>query len=267
LNKTTGFFEPFDSNCIKSGLDPHNLQSLFRLEIFNSITSTNTYLLEQSKINPTSGWVCLAEEQTQGRGRRGRTWYSPKGGNIYCSILWDFLDRDVSALSIAVGVMVIKALQKYHTIEGLRLKWPNDIIFSGRKLGGILLERRATFVVVGIGLNLYLPENNEIELIANSIDLSRITNQKIERNHLTGLLVNELLSGLNLFAQSGVTPFLADWRQCDALIGHQVTVSTPTQNYVGEMKGINEQGELLLLDDQNRMQQFCYGEVTVRVVR
>ncbi len=238
---------------------------LTKLEIFEYIDSTNTYLMQQVKSHAVSGWVCLAEEQTQGRGRLGRVWFSPRGANIYCSMLWDVAQHDVSALSIAVGVMVVKALQKYGVKQALQLKWPNDIVFSGRKLGGILLERSGSFVVIGIGLNLYLPDDMDVDLAASSIDLSTIVTNTINRNQLAGLLINELLIQLPLFMQHGIKYFLPDWYQYDALKDKDIIVKTPQQIFSGVMQGINEQGELLLCDAQGNLQSFCYGEASVRV--
>ncbi len=112
------------------------LARLARLDIFNTIASTNTYLLDQAKVNPVSGWICLAEQQSKGRGRQGRTWFSPRGGNIYFSMLWQFREHkyDLSGLSLAVAVMLIHVLQQLGVSADLQLKWPNDIWIAGRKL-------------------------------------------------------------------------------------------------------------------------------------
>jgi BirA family transcriptional regulator, biotin operon repressor / biotin---[acetyl-CoA-carboxylase] ligase len=257
--------EPLVVEKIRSEIHSEAASRLMKLEIFDCIDSTNTYLLQQAKSRAVSGWVCLAEEQMQGRGRLGRVWFSPRGANIYCSLLCDFAQHDVSALSIAVGVIVVKALQKYGVRQALQLKWPNDIVFSRRKLGGILLERSGSFVVIGIGLNLYLPDDMDVELAANSIDLSTIMANTVSRNQLAGLLINELLIQLPLFMQHGIKHFLSDWCQFDALKGKDIVVKTPQQIFSGVMQGINEQGELLLCDAQGHQQSFCYGEASVRV--
>ena len=128
--------EQLDANFIKMAVEPENLSHLSGLDIFEMIGSTNDYLAELAKTQPQSGRVCFAEQQTQGKGRRGRSWFSPRGANLYCSILWQFPARqaDLSALSIAVAVMVVRVLKKYGIHNGLALKWPNDILFAGRKL-------------------------------------------------------------------------------------------------------------------------------------
>src|SRR5688572_31248481 len=153
---------------------------LTRLDIFPVIDSTNTYLLSKHK-EAISGWVCLAEEQTSGRGRQGKTWISPKNTNIYASLLWRFKAAgSLSNLSLAVSVMVKRALEEYGITDSIQLKWPNDVWCQRRKLAGILLERVQDVVVIGVGLNVVLPENHELNWIA----LSETTKNSVERNKL-----------------------------------------------------------------------------------
>src|SRR5438445_3968799 len=128
---------------INLAIEPKNRGCLSGIEIFESIDSTNSYLLEKVKQGAPSGWVCLAEQQMHGRGRLGKSWFSPAGANIYCSMLWRFdnPNLDISGLGIAIGVMVVNTLHQYGIQSGLQLKWPNDVLVAGRKLSGILLEK------------------------------------------------------------------------------------------------------------------------------
>ena len=129
------------------------------LEIFQSIDSTNRYARERAEAEAISGAVVLAENQTAGRGRRGKTWVSPFAANLYMSIVWDFDQgaESLQGLSLAVGVGVRRTLVELG-LQDVQLKWPNDIYIGGKKLGGILLEMigdpngRCT-VIIGIGLN------------------------------------------------------------------------------------------------------------------
>jgi BirA family biotin operon repressor/biotin-[acetyl-CoA-carboxylase] ligase len=255
------FLELLNAEKIHSVLEPEALQRLLRLEIFTTVDSTNTYLLSQSK-SGVSGWFCFAEQQTAGRGRLGRTWFSPYGANIYCSLLWQFnnLEEDLSGLSIAVAVMLANVCKKYGVCAGIELKWPNDLLFNGRKFSGILIERSGPAVVIGVGINLHLCEQAE----SNWIALDEITGKPIARNYFAGLLVNELLQKIPLYQARGLAPFIREWRHYDYLIGKNITVQMPTGNISGVMQGINEQGELLLLDEQGDVRHFRYGEVSVR---
>lgn len=255
------FFEPLSAEKILTMLEPHPHFKLECLEVFETIDSTNTYLLEKSKTE-SSGWICFAEQQTSARGRRGRVWSSPRGSNIACSLLWQLPDEllNVSGIAIAVAVMVVRALKKYGVTASIQLKWPNDVLFAGRKFAGILLERRANNLVIGIGLNVDLPK----PIDPAWIDLNEIIGQPIARNHLAGLLVNELLNGLAKYKAEGLFTFIDEWQQHDFLSGKKVTVHTPDRNILGIAQGINEQGELLVLDSSHILQKFCYGEVSVR---
>jgi BirA family biotin operon repressor/biotin-[acetyl-CoA-carboxylase] ligase len=254
-------FEPLNAKEITHSIENTNYSKLKKLEIFETIDSTNHYLLEKIK-QSESGWVCLAEQQTAARGRRGRAWFSPLGSNIACSLLWHFQEEiDISGLAIAVSVMVVHALKEYGVCSGIQLKWPNDILFAGRKLAGILLERCDNSVVIGIGLNINLPKPL---FNAEWIDLSEIVGQPIARNHLAGLLINELLKDLTHYQEKGLSGFIQEWRQHDFLVGKDVTISMPQKIVLGKAQSISDSGELLVLDDAKNLQRFCYGEVSVR---
>ncbi len=251
----------FEQICLS--IEAANFSLLSEIILLDSIDSTNTYLLEKAKQGAASGTICLAEQQTAGRGRLGRSWYSPHATNIYCSLLWRFADLPpaFSGLSLAVGVMVLNALRHYGIQSGLQLKWPNDVLGAGRKLAGILLERHETKnIVIGVGLNLDIAAAKE----KNWIDVSELTGRPAQRNFLTGLLLNEMLQKLPVFVQHGLPAFLPEWRQYDTLYNRPVTVMTGKQAISGIMRGINEQGELLLEDPYGVIQPFSYGEVSVR---
>ncbi len=255
-------YELLDPQKICFFIEPENRQQLSALDIFNTLDSTNSYLLSSAKKGGLSGSVCLAEAQTKGRGRRGRAWFSPLGTNIYCSMLWRFEREllDISSLSIAVAVMVAKTLEAYGIKTAVQLKWPNDVLVFNRKLAGILLECTHASVVIGIGLNVDVKEASE----ENWIDLAEITEEPIDRNRITGLLLNELLSKLPLYETDGLKSFLADWQKYDVLCNKAVTVFTPEKTITGVVEGINQKGELLLKDESGMLQSFCYGEVSVR---
>lgn len=244
-------------------VEPGKEQLLARLDIFDSIDSTNTYLLAQGKLGAVSGTVCLAEQQTQGRGRLGRVWYSPCGANIYCSLLWRFssVSHDISGLSIAVATIVANTLRQYGILAGIQLKWPNDVLFAHRKLAGILLERSdQSGVVIGIGLNIDVSSAGE----KSWIDLSEIMGRVVSRNYLVGLLINELLEKLPIYEKQGLPPFISEWQKYDVLFDKPISVHTPQEVILGTMRGITEKGELLLLNEKGFLQPFCYGEVSVR---
>lgn len=252
--------DPLNVDSIRSGIDIEYRTIVQAIEIFDTIDSTNTYLLQAAKVKAPSGSVCLAESQERGRGRQDRPWIN-QSGNIYCSLLWHF-DKSVhlSGLSSAVAVMILKALQKIK-IPSIQLKWPNDIYVNQRKLAGILLEsNQPGAVVIGIGLNIKTPNLDN----KSGVGIEEILQISVDRNHFIGMLLNELCRGLQIYQQQGLKSFQALWNQHDWLRGKAVTVHTQPTPIVGIAEGINEQGELMVRDSYQTLQVFSYGEVSVR---
>lgn len=266
MNLSNHTTELLNIEKIQAAIETDQQDRLSLLEIFDTIDSTNTYLLTQAKKGAPSGSICFAEQQTNGRGRLRRSWFSPYGTNIYCSLLYRFKEKsNISGLSIAIGIMIIDALRKYGIVNGLQLKWPNDILFNKRKLGGILLEcNDHRSIVIGIGLNLSWPNQTLLPDVANWITIQEITGCHVRRNYLAGLVVNELLARLPLYEAHGLHVYLADWQKYDVLKNKFITIHAPKENFYGVMKGVNEKGELILQSENGSVQCFCYGEVSVR---
>jgi BirA family biotin operon repressor/biotin-[acetyl-CoA-carboxylase] ligase len=239
------------------------------LEIHDQIDSTNRYLVERSQNNALSGAVCLAEYQTAGKGRRGRQWVSPYGCNIYLSILWRFQQGPaaISGLSLAIGVAVIRAL-KQHKIHDIGLKWPNDIYSQGKKLGGILVEVSGETdgpcsAVIGLGLNLFLPEAKAQGITQAWTDLTKITGQKrLYRNKLAGTLLNHLLPVIAEYESAGIQAYLDEWRDYDCLSGRSATLFVGQQQFEGIVRGIDDNGMLLIERPDGNVQTFASGEVS-----
>ncbi|MGR8981617.1 MAG: bifunctional biotin--[acetyl-CoA-carboxylase] ligase/biotin operon repressor BirA [Gammaproteobacteria bacterium] len=239
------------------------------LEIHDQIDSTNTYLTELAHHSAPSGYVCFAERQTAGRGRRGRHWVSPYGNNIYLSLLWRFQQGPaaISGLSLAVGVAVIRAL-KQQSVEEVGLKWPNDIYSQGKKLGGILIEvsgenEGPCAAVIGVGLNLYLPESEAGEITQAWTDLSKVgAGTRILRNELAGKLLNHLIAVLAEFENVGMSAYLEEWRRYDCLYGKPANVFLGQHSVAGVVEGIDEKGFLLMRLADGKIQVFASGEVS-----
>ena len=240
------------------------------LEIHDYIDSTNRYLVEKTRSQSTTGWVCFAELQSAGKGRRGREWVSPFGSNIYLSIAWQFPQggmSSLSGLSLAVGVAVIRALNELQ-IHEVCLKWPNDIFHQGKKLGGILIEVSGETdgicnAVIGVGLNLFLSENKAQTITQAWTDISQITGQTpLFRNVLAGCLLNHLLPVIAGFEEHGIQAYLEEWRRYDCLNGLPVTLFIAKQTIEGTVMGVNEQGLLLLQRKDGNIQTFASGEVS-----
>ena len=263
--------EPLDAQQILRRLPPALRQAVRSLEILWQTDSTNSVLL--SRPNPPFGLadIVLAEHQTAGRGRRGRAWLAPPGGAICLSLGWSFREvpPDLGGLGLAVGVCVLRALRETGGLAA-RLKWPNDILVEGRKLGGILIELRAesagpACVVIGIGLNAALGEAVLREIAALGLPAADLASAgvTVSRNVVTAAMITHVLQGLQEFEQGALRPFIDEWHGADALRGAQVDVQTPTETVHGVARGIDLHGALLIETPQG-VRRFISGEVTVR---
>ncbi|MDF1764647.1 MAG: biotin--[acetyl-CoA-carboxylase] ligase, partial [Oleibacter sp.] len=186
--------ELLDSERIRQQLH----QRLDILEVLLDVNSTNTYLFERANNHMGKRYAVFAEKQHHGRGRRGRQWVSPFGKNIYLSLLVSFSGgmAVLEGLSLVTAIAVEKALARLG-IEGVGLKWPNDIYAQGKKLAGILLEVTGEYnshcqVVIGIGLNLSLSEHDAETIDQPWVDL-RSLKANLSRNDVAAILLDELL--------------------------------------------------------------------------
>lgn len=233
------------------------------LEIFESISSTNDYLRSVAAKKPLM--VCLAEQQTQGKGRLGRTWQSPFGLNLYFSCLYRF-EKDVSelaGLSLVAGLAVAKTLNEF--APGFSVKWPNDVFYQGEKIAGSLIEVQAEshgacYAVIGIGINANMLQGGGITQPFTS--LRKITGKMIDRNELCARLLKHLLVDLQVFSVSGLSSFMAQWVSLDCLSGKTVSLLRAQQTITGKVSGVNAQGHLLLEVD-GEMRAFSSGDVSV----
>lgn len=262
--------ELLESSKINAVLNDQNKVLIPTLEIHDSLDSTNSYLMEHSRNNAESGFVCFAEHQTAGKGRRGRQWVSPYGSNIYVSMLWRFQQGGITStagLSLAIGVAVIRALKLYG-INDVGLKWPNDIYSQGKKLGGILIEVSGEAdgpcaAVIGLGLNLFLPEHQAQTITQAWTDLTQISGEiPVLRNQLAGTLLNEMLAVTNGFEMDGIKAYLDEWRSYDCLKGKAATLFIGQQQIEGIVEGIDDKGLILIKKPDGLVQAFASGEVS-----
>jgi len=262
--------ELLDAATIQSSLGGTANQRISSLEIHDELDSTNTYLMAQAAAGAPGGMVCLAESQTAGRGRIGRVWQSPFGGAICLSLLWRFEDHgSVAGLSLAVGVAIHRALRR-SGIEGLGLKWPNDLLWQGRKLGGILLEvsgeaHGRCAVVVGVGLNVHIPSNAAQAIDQAWTDLNHMTGgSPPSRNRLVAHLLEELLDLLADYPERGLPAYLGEWRQWHCMSGRKAILRVGDKTVAGVVAGVSDAGLLLLDCEEGRLREFASGDVRLR---
>ena len=241
-----------------------------RLEIHDRIDSTNARLMAEGAAGGASGTVCLAERQTAGRGRRGRPWISPFGANLYLSILWRYplAPATLGGVSLAAGVAVAKILRQCG-VGKLGLKWPNDLMWHRRKLGGLLLEvsgeaQGPSFLVAGLGLNLRMGEGQGSAIDQPWTDLYQALDGALPgRNRLAALLIDALAKALASYGETGLAPFLPDWDGFDFLRGESVWLQLGDRTVAGEHAGVGPDGSLRLRT-MDGVRHFHAGEVSLR---
>jgi BirA family biotin operon repressor/biotin-[acetyl-CoA-carboxylase] ligase len=257
---------PYDPTRIRRGLPESTDRWLASLEVFESISSTNSYLLAKAAREHVDGHVCIAEYQTAGRGRRGRSWVSPRGGSIAMSLTHRVavpLAR-LGAMSLVTGVGAALALDR-SGVSGVGLKWPNDLYLAGAKLGGILIEVvpavQPPLTVIGIGLNL---ERGAAELAALADPIAAVGDiAGPDRDELCAALIDCIHSHVLRFETEGFAPFRAEFGRRDVYAGRAVTVAAGLETVTGVVAGVGEDGELLL-ETGSGPRRIGSGEVTLR---
>jgi len=247
---------------------------LDRLEVCCEIDSTNARL-GQTACPAGRAHACVAELQTQGRGRRGRHWMMPPAAGICLSVAWQFErpPQGLSALGPAAGLAARQGLLDLG-IEGVGLKWPNDLVWRDAKLGGILVELRAegqgpAFVVIGVGINDRL-NSDTIQAIRDSggqkpVDLATVSGvNRPGRNQIAGAVIGRLLELLSCCADAGVDQMCGEWATADVLAGREVLVSLGDSVVTGIARGLAADGALLL-DTAEGVRRLTAGDVSVRL--
>jgi len=266
--------ELLDINRIRAELADDRKAHLHNLELLFEVGSTNTRLLGSAPPPPSTADVCIAELQHAGRGRLGRRWVAPFGGGIAMSLGWTCCDvvRTLPALSLGVGVAVSRGLTRAGA-AGIQLKWPNDIWFEDRKLGGVLIELRAeaggpAHVVIGVGVNVSLPEEVRREIAIGGTAVAAVTDacqSPASRNRVAGAILDELLSMLLQYQRFGFAAFRDAWTALDGLYGRAAQVVVGDGAVAGIARGVDADGALLL-ETKDRTQRFVSGEASLRLI-
>lgn len=269
-----GGLELLRHEAIEAGLTDEARAYLQSLELFSVTDSTNARALEKAAQSHT-GYVCLAEHQLAGRGRRGRHWVSPFGSNLYLSASWGFDGgaAQLEGLSLAVGVALCQVLEQ-QGLQEVSLKWPNDLLWRGRKLAGVLLEMAGDpagqcHVVVGIGLNLAMPGTSADAIGQPWVDVrGACAGEGVaepSRNQLAAALINALLPLLAGYHQTGFAAYLPAWQQRDAYAGQPVVMKSARREQRGIARGVDVTGALRL--EVDGAIELCHGgELSMRAV-
>lgn len=266
-----GGVELLDAAQIESELSPGARAFIRKLDVMQSVDSTNTKAMNEAVSGVGHGYVCLAEHQAAGRGRRGRQWVSPFGQSLYLSVVVEFKEgaAALEGLSLAVGVALLRALDSVGA-KDVGLKWPNDVLWRGRKLAGILLEMTGDpagvcQVVVGLGVNMSLADAAAEAIGQPWVDVAEIV-PDVSRNQFAVALFNELMPVLAGFSQTGFAAYRGEWETAHVHAGEAVELAFGVGESVsGIALGVTNSGALRLdLDGVER--EFSGGEVSLRSV-
>lgn len=267
-----------NKKSIEDALAAAKLSAAYDLSVFESLESTNQYLLEHP-VELGNAHLCVTEEQTAGRGRRGNDWQSAANKNIAMSLGWRFSrwPTGLSALSLAVGMVVAEELNSIFNIN-VGVKWPNDLLVKGHKLGGILVEiaGQATgscYVVIGLGLNVQQADESkaqpQLAQNANNYawqDLESLGIATVDRNQLIGRIAAALIGMLQAFQQAGFAPLKEAWNQYSVYADREILVAKGSTQIRGRMLGVDDDGALLMLDNTGEHHRFIDSSVSIRLV-
>jgi BirA family biotin operon repressor/biotin-[acetyl-CoA-carboxylase] ligase len=267
--RITGGLDLLVQKLIQNQLSLTAQELLVNLELHSSVTSTNELAKRQAETGDASGLVVVAEQQTHGRGRRGRQWVSPYGCNLYLSLVWGFEGgvQAVEGLSLAVGVAVLRGLKR-GGVEGVELKWPNDLLWKKRKVGGILLEvigdpSGFCQVVIGIGVNVGMPDQDARSIDQDWANLNPLLVGDVRRSDMAGSIVDEVLLLLGQYQEEGFRGCREEWLQHDAYADSPVKLLMVNKSMEGIARGVDKSGGLRLeIDGEIRI--VSGGEISLR---
>lgn len=237
---------------------------------FAETDSTNTEAKKAAENGAPHGTLAVAEHQTGGKGRRGRTWDSPGGTGIFMSLILrpDMAPTHASMLTLVAALAAAKGIEACAQVESL-IKWPNDIVINGRKICGILTEMSAdpdciNYVVVGIGINVNMEQFPE-EICQVAASIYTESGRKLKRSVLISAVMEAFEEYYSAFMETAdMSSLLEEYNGKLANCGRTVRVLDPAGEYSGTAQGINSQGELLVEMEDKTVRTVMSGEVSVR---
>jgi len=269
-------FERLDAERIRAELDPRTRAWHRRLDCHAEVTSTNQVLLDRAREQAIDGHLCLAEHQRAGRGRQGRPWTMPWGAGLCLSLGFrlDPMSMAPACLGIAAGIGAVRAIRRTG-LAAAGLKWPNDMLFHDRKLGGILVEARMTpsgggIAVVGIGINVAWPPflstfgDPPGDLGQPHIDIRTALGRRVSRNALAASVISEVSQVLHAIEDHGFDTLRAEWAAYDLVVGRPVRVLSLEGVVTGEARRLDPSGALIVAVGRT-LRRFHSGEVSLRL--
>ena len=243
----------------------------FSLVVLDEVDSTNDEAARQLAAGRPVPFAILARRQNRGRGRLGRAWHSTSSSNLYASFAFRprVEPERMQTFTLWMGLNICELLTNFANITP-GIKWPNDILFENRKAGGMLTEARVDAdhirdLVFGLGLNVNSPADGwPSDLVRRAIALSDVTGSTLDINRLAAALIGRVLLAYQIFAEGEHLKTFADlWHRYDLLRGKPVALIEGGRRHHGTVSGLDDEGALLLRDEQGKVQRFRAGEVTL----
>jgi BirA family biotin operon repressor/biotin-[acetyl-CoA-carboxylase] ligase len=237
---------------------------------YDTVDSTNTIAEMLAEKGKAEGTVIIADSQVKGRGRLGRSWVSPPGMNIYMSIILrpEIESKDITLVTIMTAIGCTIALRK---VTGLNvtIKWPNDLIISKKKIGGILTEvkmayKRMKYAITGIGINVNMDSDafiDEIKDIATSVKIE--TGEPCSRAEICREILNEIDHWYALLKEMRRNVLLSEWQQLTSTLGREVKITTGKETFTGFAESINDEGMLIVRLQSGALRLVRSGDLTI----
>ncbi|MFQ3307082.1 MAG: BirA family biotin operon repressor/biotin-[acetyl-CoA-carboxylase] ligase [Candidatus Midichloriaceae bacterium] len=235
------------------------------IDVFQELDSTNNYLKVHD--SPSQYHACIAEQQTNGKGRTNNVWHSPYGQNIYLSISY-YEDTliNTDGLSIAIGLSSLKAILNLEISNEFKIKWPNDLYFKDFKISGNLIEiikKQNKFkIIIGIGININMDPIPQLQ-INKWTSLKKITNRDFDRNDICKTLISNVIKDINIFNSQGLGHFIPLFKQYDYLKNKKICISNNNDLIDGLYTGIDLNGHLLLKNKNDELLKFHSGDTSI----
>lgn len=255
---------------IEKELDESQSKSKVHVFVFDEVGSTNQWVIDNISKKAGENLLCVAESQALGRGRSGREWKSPKASNVYMSFscIAGINRKNISALSLVVGLAVVRVLKKKGIVGGA-LKWPNDVLLHGKKLAGILIESKLhdgqLVMIVGIGINVQMPLDFSVSSELGWADLSGTDVTAADRNQLIANVYLECEEMISAFFAEGFPIYKSEWMECDEYTGKDVKIVDQGKlMHSGVNMGVDDSG-CLLVRSGSEIKQIYSGDVSLRI--
>ena len=227
-----------------------------RIEVEREIDSTNAALKRRALSEDIHGVALFAETQSAGRGRLGRVWVSPPKSNIYLSLGWrtGLEPLELAGLSLAAGCTIGEGLERNFGLK-MQLKWPNDLYLGGKKCGGVLIDlvqssNQDWTIVVGVGLNVAMPNSGGNNIDQPWTDLSSHSAVPLTRNEVGGQLLGALVPLLSSWQVGAFSQWRESWSRRDLMAGHQITVQQGNHSISGRADGVDQSGALRVVTNE-----------------